>query len=67
MEVRLSMRLLRRLRLAQLVRLGVAAAIPPLWLEIAVLHFRGSFQSRFMWAPVLALPLVFAGAWRGRS
>jgi hypothetical protein len=61
MAARLPVRLLRRLGLARLVRLGVAAALPPLWLEIAVLHFRGSFHSRFMWAPVLGLPLVFAG------
>jgi hypothetical protein len=54
-------RLLERMGLARLLRLGVAGAVPPLWLEIAILHFRGSFQSRFMWVPVLSLPLVFAG------
>ena len=58
-------RQLGRIGLAKLVRLGVTAAIPPLWYEIALLHFRGSFQSRFMWAPVLALPLVFAGGVAG--
>src|SRR5437660_1135331 len=54
-------RLLEDMGLARLLRLGVAGAVPPLWLEIAILHFRGSFQSRFMWVPVLSLPVIFAG------
>jgi hypothetical protein len=33
-------------------------AIPPLWYEIAVLHYRGAFQNRFMWVPVLSLPAI---------
>jgi hypothetical protein len=53
--------LLKQVGLPRLLRLGVAGAIPPLWLEIAVLHFRGSFQSKFMWVPVASLPVVFAG------
>jgi hypothetical protein len=48
--------------LARLLRLGLVLMIPPLWSEIVVLHFRGSFQSRFMWLPVLGLPVVGAGA-----
>jgi hypothetical protein len=47
---------LRRIGLARLLRLYVAAAIPPLRLEIAYLHYRGSFQSGFMWIPILSLP-----------
>src|SRR5688500_10371035 len=49
---------LRRVGLARLLRLGLTLAIPPLWYEIAVLHYRGSFQNRFMWAPLLSLPAV---------
>ena len=52
--------LLRRVGLARLLRLGLTLAIPPLWYEIAVLHYRGSFQNRFMWIPVLSLPAVMA-------
>jgi hypothetical protein len=52
---------LRRLGLPRLLRIGVTAAIPALWYEIAILHFRGSYQSRFMWPPVLTLPAVFVG------
>jgi hypothetical protein len=52
---------LRRLGLARLLRIGVTAGIPALWYEIAVLHFRGSYQSQFMWAPVLSLPAIFVG------
>ena len=54
-------RTLKSMGLARLLRMGVIGAIPPLWAEIAVLHFRGSFHSRFMWIPVISLPLVFAG------
>ena len=53
--------LLERLGLPRLLRLTVAGAIPPLWYEIAVLHFRGSFHSRFMWGPLVYLPLHMAG------
>ncbi len=49
--------LLDHLGLPRLLRVLVAGAIPPLWYEIAVLHFRGSFQSRYMWLPVAYLPL----------
>src|SRR5215216_2193754 len=49
---------LRRMGLPRLIRLGLALAIPPLWYEIVVLHYRGSFQNRFMWVPVLGLPVV---------
>ncbi|MGH2380780.1 MAG: hypothetical protein ACRDG7_06115 [Candidatus Limnocylindria bacterium] len=52
---------LRQLGLARLLRIGVTAAIPALWYEIVVLHFRGSFQSRVMWPPVAALPAVLVG------
>src|SRR5688572_5555669 len=52
---------LRRIGLARLLRLGVTFAIPPLWYEIAVLHYRGAFQSKCMWVPVLSLPVVLAG------
>ncbi|MEJ7752890.1 MAG: hypothetical protein WKF46_08085 [Candidatus Limnocylindrales bacterium] len=54
-------RLLDRLGLARLIRLGVLGAIPPAWFEIAVLHLRGSFQSRPMWTPLVALPIVALG------
>src|SRR5687768_878076 len=53
--------ILGRVGLARLLRLGLTLAILPLWYEIAVLHYRGSFQSRFMWVPVLSLPAVMAG------
>lgn len=56
-----SERVLRHIGLPRLLRLGVTAAIPVTWLEIAVLHFRGSFQSPPMWTPVVTLPIVFAG------
>lgn len=55
------MDLLRRVGLARLLRLFIAMVIPPLWFEIAVLHYRGSFQSRLMWLPVLGLPATFVG------
>jgi hypothetical protein len=55
-----ALTILRRLGLSRLLRLVVVGAIPPLWLEIALLHYRGSFQSRPMWAPVLLLPLELA-------
>ena len=51
---------LRRVGLARLLRLGLTLAIPPLWYELAVLHYRGAFQNRFMWVPVLSLPAVLA-------
>ena len=54
------LRFLRRVGLARLLRLGLTLAIPPLWYEIAVLHYRGAFQNRFMWVPVLSLPAVLA-------
>src|SRR5919198_2985748 len=50
--------LLRRVGLPRLLRFGLVLAIPPLWYEIAVLHYRGAFQNRFMWVPVLSLPAV---------
>lgn len=49
-----------RFGLPRLLRLLVAGSIPPLWYEIAVLHYRGSFQSRYMWLPVAYLPLEMA-------
>ena len=52
------LRFLRRVGLARLLRIGLTLAIPPLWYEIVVLHYRGSFQNRFMWVPVLSLPAV---------
>ena len=54
-------RVLDRLGLARLIRLGLLGAIPPAWFEIAVLHLRGSFQSRPMWTPLVALPIVALG------
>ena len=53
--------LLRRMGLARLLRLGLTMGIPPLWYELTLLHFRGAFQSRFMWVPVVSLPAVLAG------
>src|SRR5919106_3324221 len=53
--------LLRRVGLARLLRLGLVLMIPALWYELTLLHFRGAFQSRFMWVPVLSLPAVMAG------
>jgi hypothetical protein len=52
------LRFLRRVDLARLLRLGLVLAIPPLWYEIAVLHYRGAFQNRLMWVPVLSPPMV---------
>lgn len=52
--------LLRRIGLARLLRLGLTAGIAPLWYELTLLHFRGSFQSRFMWVPVVSFPAVMA-------
>jgi hypothetical protein len=46
--------------LARLIRLGLILTIPPFWYEISVLHFRGSFQNRFMFGPVLGLPTVLS-------
>ena len=70
-SVRVASQLLKRLGLPRLLRLGVAGAIPPLWYEIAILHYRGSFQSRFMWLPVVYLPVpmaagLLAGLWDDR-
>lgn len=53
--------LIRGVGLARLVRLNVIGAIPPIWLEIVILHFRGSFQNRFMWIPIVSLPLALVG------
>lgn len=52
--------LLRRVGLARLLRFGLTLGILPLWYELTLLHFRGAFQSRFMWSPVLGLPVVMA-------
>jgi hypothetical protein len=53
---------LRKMGMARLLRLGLLLAIPPFWYEITVLHYRGSFQNRFMWGPVVGLPAVMASA-----
>jgi hypothetical protein len=53
--------MLDQLGLPRLLRLLVAGSIPPLWYEIALLHYRGSFQSRWMWLPLADLPLELAG------
>ncbi len=53
--------LLDQIGLPWLLRLVVAGSMPPLWYEIAVLHYRGSYQSRFMWLPVTYIPVVMAG------
>src|SRR5688572_25650021 len=53
--------LLRQVGLARLLRIGLTLGILPLWYELTLLHFRGAFQSRFMWVPVLSLPAVMAG------
>jgi hypothetical protein len=55
------LRFLRRVGLARLLRVGLTLAIPPLWYEIAILHYRGAFQNRFMWVPVLGLPAIMVG------
>jgi hypothetical protein len=52
---------LDELGLPRLLRLMVAGSIPPLWYEIALLHYRGSFQSRWMWLPLAYLPLEMVG------
>ncbi|MDQ4078947.1 MAG: hypothetical protein M3220_22230, partial [Chloroflexota bacterium] len=52
---------LKRIGLARLLRLGVTGAIPPLWAEIATLHYRGSFNSPYMWLPVATLPAILLG------
>jgi hypothetical protein len=53
-------RAIQQFGLARLLRLGVAGGVPPLWSEIAVLHFRGSFQNKYMWVPVAYLPAEMA-------
>jgi hypothetical protein len=50
-----------RLGLPRLLSLLVAGSISPLWYEIALLHYRGSFQSPDMWLPLAYLPLEMAG------
>jgi hypothetical protein len=52
--------LLRVLSLGRLLRLFVAVNTPPLWVEISYLHWRGSFQNRWQWLPVLMIPLACA-------
>jgi hypothetical protein len=52
--------LLNMLSLKRLMRLFVAANVPPLWGEIAYLHWRGSFQDPFQWLPVVSIPMVGA-------
>ncbi|MDX1663638.1 MAG: hypothetical protein R3272_07585 [Candidatus Promineifilaceae bacterium] len=58
---RILNRWLRRVGLPRLTRLLLLISLPPMWLEIAILHYRGSFQSPFMWLPIAGLPLVVAG------
>jgi hypothetical protein len=53
--------ILDELGLPRLLRLLVAGSIPPLWYEIALLHYRGSFQSSYMWLPLAYLPLEMVG------
>src|SRR5688572_10724364 len=53
--------ILGRVGLARLLRLGLTLAIPPLWYELTMLHYRGAFHSKFMWVPVLSLPVTIAG------
>ncbi len=53
--------IVERVGLPRLLRLLVAGSMPPLWYEIAILHYRGSFQSKYMWLPVVYLPLEMAG------
>jgi hypothetical protein len=48
--------LLRVLSLPRLLRLFVAVNVPPLWGEIAYLHWRGSFQDPAQWLPVATIP-----------
>jgi hypothetical protein len=60
-EILMPTAFLNRLGLHRLLRLLVAGSIPPLWYEIAVLHYRGSFHSRFMWGPLVYLPLEMVG------
>src|SRR5919106_6121933 len=52
--------ILRQVGLGRLLRFGLTLGILPLWYELTLLHFRGAFQSRFMWVPVLSLPAVMA-------
>lgn len=54
--------LLKFLPLARLLPLYVAVNIPPLWMEIAYLHWRASFQDRLQWLPLAALPAVAAAS-----
>jgi hypothetical protein len=54
-----GMAALKDFGLPRLLRTGVVMTVPPLWGEIALLHFRGSFHNRFMWLPVIGLPAVF--------
>lgn len=54
--------LLGVLSLPRLLRLFVAVNAPPLWGEIAYLHWRGSFQDPFQWLPVVSIPAVGAAS-----
>jgi hypothetical protein len=47
--------------LGRLLRLGLTLSTLPLLYEIMVLHYRGAFHNKFMWAPAVSLPLVAAG------
>ena len=54
-------RYLRRIDLSRLLRLLVLLSLPPTWLEVFLLHYRGSFQNSSMWVPVVVLPVVLLG------
>jgi hypothetical protein len=54
--------LLDVLSLPRVLRLYTAVSTPPLWVEIAQFHARGTFQDPFQWAPVVALPAAGAAA-----
>jgi hypothetical protein len=51
--------LLLKIPLSRLLPSFVAVNIPPLWTEIAYLHWRGAFQNLFQWIPVITLPIVW--------
>jgi hypothetical protein len=54
-------RIARRTSFARSLGLLTVLSVPPLWSEIAILHYRGSFQSRYMWLPIITLPVIMAG------
>jgi hypothetical protein len=60
---RRALRNLRRGRAQQMLAAVTAASALPLGVEVAVNHYGGSFANKWMWSPVVLLPVLgLAGA-----